>query len=320
MNPLDPARFEGCLLGLATGDAVGTTVEFRAPGSFPPVTDMTGGGPFRLRPGQWTDDTSMALCLADSLVECGGFDPADQMRRYVLWWREGYRSSTGVCFDIGNTVRAALALFEATGDPFSGSTDPQTAGNGALMRLAPVPMFFAGHPRQAIERAAESARTTHAAREAVDACRYLAALLVGALQGVSKEELLAPRYCPVPGYWDEHPLAPAVDAVAAGSYLTREPPQIRGTGYAVHCLEAALWAFHRGRDFREGCLLAVNLGEDSDTTAAVYGQIAGARYGSGGIPAAWLERLAEADLLGERARALHRLAMGADVAKPRKHP
>ena len=144
-------RFRGCLLGLAGGDALGTTLEFQPPGTFEPIEDMVGGGPFRLEPGQWTDDTDMALCLAESLIENGGFDAADQMRRYVRWWREGHLSSTGTCFDIGNTIRSALMKFEATGEPFSGGTHPHSAGNGSIMRLAPVPLFFAGDPETAIE-------------------------------------------------------------------------------------------------------------------------------------------------------------------------
>jgi len=132
------SRLQGCLLGLAVGDAVGTTLEFKPPGSFEAIDDMVGGGPFRLAPGQWTDDTSMALCLAESLLHCDGFDAADQMRRYCDWWRNGYLSSTGRCFDIGNTVANALHRFEASGDPFSGDTSPFSAGNGSLMRLAPV--------------------------------------------------------------------------------------------------------------------------------------------------------------------------------------
>src|SRR5688500_5205401 len=111
----DPTCFRGCLLGLAVGDAVGTTVEFMPRGSFPPVTDMVGGGPFGLQPGQWTDDTSMALCLATSLIAKKGFDANDQMDRYWRWYREGYLSSTGKCFDIGNTVRDALERYHHTG-------------------------------------------------------------------------------------------------------------------------------------------------------------------------------------------------------------
>ncbi len=234
----------------------------------------------------------MALCLAESLVECGGFDAADQMRRYVRWWREGYLSSTGRCFDIGNTVRAALSRFVRDGDPYAGSTDPRSAGNGSLMRLAPVPMFYAGDAAEAVAMAAESSRTTHQAREAVDACRYFAGLLVGALHGVDKETLLAPSYCPVEGLWEREPLAERIARVAAGSFKDRNPPNIRGTGYVVESLEAALWAFHHSSDFREGALMAVNLGDDTDTTAAIYGQIAGAHHGSQSIPPPWRQQLA----------------------------
>ena len=156
-------RFRGCLLGLATGDALGTTLEFRSPGSFHPIDDVIGGGPFDLEPGQWTDDTSMALCLAASLIETGHFDPEDQMQRYVRWWEEGYMSSTGTCFDIGNTIADALWHFTDSGDPYAGSTDPFSAGNGSLMRLAPVPMCYAGNAAEAVAKSADSSRTTHGA-------------------------------------------------------------------------------------------------------------------------------------------------------------
>lgn len=298
-------RYRGALLGMAAGDAVGTTLEFKPPGTFTPITDMVGGGPFRLRPGEWTDDTSMALCLAESLVEQEGFDPADQMDRYLRWYREGYLSSNGRCFDIGNTVRGALHRYEASGEPYSGSTDPYSAGNGSIMRLAPVPLFYAERPREAIEKAGESSRTTHGTAAAVDGCRYLGALLAGAVQGVPKETLLAPHYTPVPGYWEERPLVPEIDAIAAGSFKEKEPPAIKGSGYVVESLEAALWAFHRSDNFREGALLAANLGNDADTTAAVYGQIAGACYGAQGIPAGWRRQLALRDTIIALANALH---------------
>lgn len=293
-------RYRGALLGLACGDALGTTLEFKRPGQFQPLTDMVGGGIFHLLPGQWTDDTSMALCLAESLIQCRDFDPADQMRRYSRWWREGYLSSTGHCFDIGNTTAAALGRFVANGDPYAGSLDPRTAGNGSLMRLAPLPLAYADLPEQAITLAAASSRTTHAAAEAVDACRYYAGLLLGALAGLSKQVLLSPRYCPVPELWTREPLTPAIDAVAAGSYKHKMPPAIRGLGYVVPALEAALWAFWHSQSFAEGALLAVNLGEDADTTGAIYGQLAGAWYGVAAIPEDWRTKLA----LAERIQAL----------------
>jgi len=306
MNTLE--RYRGALLGLAAGDALGTTLEFCPPGSFTPIDDMVGGGPFDLRPGEWTDDTSMALCLAESLVERRGLDAGDQMQRYVRWWRDGYLSSTGRCFDIGNTVAAALRRFEQSGDPFSGATDPHSAGNGALMRLAPAALAFAADPRGAVQWCGESSRTTHGVRDSVDACRYFGALLVGAIQGRSKAALLDGCFEPAAGCWLAAPLSPPIAAIAQGSFLTREPPQIRGTGHVVRSLEAALWAFHRTQSFRDGALLAVNLGDDADTTGAIYGQLAGAFHGESGIPALWRQRLAQRERIVELADALLALA------------
>ena len=299
------SRCRGALLGLAAGDALGTTLEFKRPRTFEPIADMTGGGPFNLEPGQWTDDMSMALCLAESLVETGGFDARDQLRRYVRWWREGHHSSTGRCFDIGNTVREALQSFLQHGDPErSGATHAHSAGNGSLMRLAPVPLFFSNDPERAIAMAAASSRTTHAHVEAVDACRYMAALMIGALDGRSKKALLQPLFSPVEGLWEREPLVRPVADVAEGSYLTREPPAIKGSGYVTRSLEAALWAFSRSTCFEEGALLAVNLGEDADTTGAVYGQFAGSFYGADPIPERWRAKLAHVETIESLARRL----------------
>ena len=287
-------RYLGAMLGLAAGDALGTALEFKAPGTFVPISDMVGGGPFQLSPGQWTDDTSMALCLAESLLERQGFDPEDQMRRYVRWWREGHWSSTGRCFDIGSTVRQALASFERTGVGFSGSTAERAAGNGSIMRLAPVVLYCAPDHVRTVRMAGDSSRTTHGTATAVDGCRYLALLISGALAGVPKDELLSPQDSSVGRIWGGEPLHPMIAAIAAGSFREKSPPAIRGTGYVVDSLEAALWAFHTTSDFRSGALAAANLGDDADTTAAVYGQLAGAYYGVEGIPAEWRDRLARA--------------------------
>ncbi len=298
-------RFRGCLLGLATGDALGTTLEFQPPGTFEPITDMTGGGPFFLPPGTWTDDTAMALCLAESLLERNGFDALDQQTRYLAWYRTGYMSATGKCFDIGNTTRRALERFEQTGDPWSGPTAPDTAGNGSIMRLAPIPMYYAAQPRRAVELGGDSSRTTHGAAEAVDGCRLLAALVVGALAGEEKQVILSSGYQPGPGTWD-NPLAPCIEEVSRGSYKRKNPPNIRGTGYVVQSLEAALWAFWHSQDFAHGALLAVNLGDDADTTGAVYGQLAGAYYGVQSIPQGWLSKLARYSEINTLAEKLYR--------------
>jgi ADP-ribosyl-[dinitrogen reductase] hydrolase len=299
-------RYRGALLGLVVGDALGTTLEFKPPGTFEPITDMIGGGPFGLEPGQWTDDTSMALCLAESLIEKRGFDPKDQMDRYCRWWREGYLSSTGSCFDIGVTVRKSLESYLRSGEPFAGSTDPFTAGNGSLMRLAPVPLAFRPNFGLAVHNAGESSRTTHGAPSAVDACRYFAGLLLGALEGRSKEEILSAFFYPGPDrdYWHRHPFPSEIAEIANGSFKLKEPPEIVGSGFVVRSLEAALWAFQRSDSFREGALRAVNLGDDADTTGAIYGQLAGAYYGVNAIPQEWIERLALRELISEKATAL----------------
>ena len=303
--PTTRARYRGALLGLAAGDALGTTLEFKSPGSFDPITDIVGGGPFGLEPGQWTDDTSLALCLAESLIKKQGFDAQDQMERYVRWRRYGHLSSTGECFDIGNTTSHALSRFQETGDPYSGPKNPTSAGNGSIMRLAPVPLFFAEDPYKAMLLAAESSKTTHGAAICCDACRYIAGIIVGAIQGRSKDEILAPWFTPDEGHWQVHTLHPEIAEIAEGSFTTKQPPEIQGSGYVVNSLEAALWAFHQSDSFREGALLAVNLGDDADTTGAVYGQLAGAYYGVEGIPSEWRDKLALRERIEKFADDLH---------------
>lgn len=296
-------RFRGSLLGLACGDALGAPIEFLLPDNFHPVTDFRPGGAFSVQAGQWTDDTSMALCLADSLIRCRGFDPMDQMQRYLRWYQEGYLSSIGQCFDIGSTTRQSLELFIKSADPYAGPNTAGTAGNGCLMRLAPVAMFYFRNPEVAIDNAALSARTTHGAAACLDACRFFASLLVRALAGETKDQLLQP----VP--WTHgSPLCPEIAEIANGSYLVKEPPAIRGSGYIVESLEAALWAFANGTDFTDGVRKAANLGYDTDTTAAICGQISGAHYGIQAIPQHWLSELHWSEKIKRMADQLHDLA------------
>ena len=289
-------RALGAFLGLAVGDAVGTTLEFRRRDAQPRVEDMEGGGPFELPPGSWTDDTAMALALAESLATSEALDPRDLMDRFVRWWRDGDYSCRGYCFDIGNTTRAALDRYQRTGDPLAGSTDPASAGNGSLMRLAPVALRFWQDRQRLAATAAEQSRTTHGAEEAVDACRAFAELLADAIAGTPRAEVLAPR---------EFQGAEAIARVMAGSWRGRSRDEIRSSGYVVHTLEAAIWSVARTGNFRNAVLLAANLADDADTVAAVTGQLAGALYGLGGIPDDWLERVAWKDrLLGSAQRLL----------------
>jgi ADP-ribosyl-[dinitrogen reductase] hydrolase len=288
-------RALGALLGLAAGDAVGTTVEFKARGSFPLVTDMTGGGPFRLQPGEWTDDTALALALADSLALNPALDEVDLMTRFVDWQERGTYSCTGECFDIGITTSSALRRWKMTGDPVAGDTNPQSAGNGSLMRLSPVAVRHWRERPTLRDVAARQSRTTHAAPEAVEACVAYAAMLADAIEGRPRSEVLSDRPGTFPG---------KVGRVVAGAWRRKSRAEIRGSGYVVDALEASLWSVGRTGSFEEAILAAVNLGDDADTTGAITGQLAGALYGASAIPEGWRQKLAWRERLEASAKSL----------------
>jgi ADP-ribosyl-[dinitrogen reductase] hydrolase len=283
-------RCRGALLGLALGDTLGVPLEF-SPRDVRTVSGIEGGGPFELAPGDWTDDTSMACCLAYSLIKSQDFDSAHQMQCYSYWYRYGAYSSTGRCFDIGNATRTALEKFLLTGEVYAGSVDPRSAGNGSLMRLAPIPVFYSDSFEKTVHYSGLSSQTTHKAIEAIDACRYFGALIFGALHGVGKEQLLDGLYSPIEGYWEANPLTFSIKTVAEGSYKIKSRDEISSSGYVVHTMEAALWAFYNYDNFHDGVLAAVNLADDSDTVGAVYGQLAGAFFGETALPIEWILKM-----------------------------
>ena len=285
-------RYRGAMLGLAVGDALGVPAEFQERGTFPKITEMIGGGPFRLNPGEWTDDTSMALCLANSLLETNEFDAKDQMDKYWQWVETGYMSSNGKMFDIGDTTSEALCKYRKTGNPMAGSDDPKSAGNGSIMRLAPIPLFFKEDDQGYLLTAARlSSKTTHGAKTCIDSCVLLSLAIYFALREFPKEHLLN-IFTEPPPY-----TSPEVIDIAKGSYKTKTEDQIKSTGYVIHTLEAALWCFYNTNTFEDGLIKAVNLGHDSDTTGAVYGQLAGAYYGVQAIPQRWLDKIVKRDII-----------------------
>ncbi len=282
-------RFAGALIGLAVGDALGTTLEFKARGSFEPIKDMVGGGPFALKPGQWTDDTSMALCLAESLIE-DGFDLESQLNKYLKWLNDGYMSSISHCFDIGNNTELSLRDYEETGE-FPEEYE-YAAGNGSLMRLTPVPMYFKDDFAKAAFYSARSSLTTHNNKLAIDSCRCFGGMLQQAIEGKSKDGILSGRV-------RELALVDEVFNIIDGSYVDKNINEISSSGFVIDSLEASLWAFYHTESFSEAVLKAVNLGDDADTVGAITGQIAGAYYGLENIPEKWIEKLAKKDLIFE---------------------
>ncbi|CAF1464307.1 unnamed protein product [Adineta ricciae] len=314
-------KIQGSIFGLALGDALGARVEFR-PYEYMknnPVTKLEGGGTWGLEAGQFTDDTSMALCLANSLIARRDFIPYDQLVRYKWWYRKGYMSSTGLCFDIGAATSQAIHEFEKRQNEFSEQhnipleqldnlsdlslleefevycSEDEVAGNGALMRLTPVPLFFYRNRFLAVEFSGRSGEITHGDKKAYDACRYYGALIVAALLGYTKEEILARNFYSAHRHWfGDEPLEKDIQEIAEGSFKDAKghDGNIAGKGYIVKALEAALWAFWSDeKSFKTGVLKAVNLGDDTDTTAAIYGQLAGAFYGYKELPKEWINQV-----------------------------
>jgi ADP-ribosyl-[dinitrogen reductase] hydrolase len=285
-------RFQGALLGLAVSDALAAHTQFRKPGTFAAVGDLLGGGPFDLPRGAWTDDTAMALLLGESLLE-RGFDAHDQVSRYSRWQREGYGSATGQCVGITANVARSLATAQYKRQPFAGSHDPEQLDKDPLSRVAPVVMYFFADASAAVAHAAEAARVSAQAPLVLDCVRLFAAMLRQALTGREKAAVLRPPR----DSWVSASTRAEIMQVYEGSYTQRMPPEITGGGQILQALEAALWAFHRGETFREGALLAANLGRDSDVVAAAYGQLAGAYHGVSAIPGIWRNSLMKQEVI-----------------------
>lgn len=318
---MDKNKYRGCLVGLAVGDALGVPLEFQPRDAMPRVTEMLGNGPFHLKSGEWTDDTSMALCLGQSLLDCNGFNAEDQMKKYWKWIEEGYMSSTGEMFDIGNTTSDSLCRYRNTGNPYAGLAEEYAnanlsrAGNGSLMRLAPIPMFYKNKSdnhnladySDANLYACKSSHTTHGSEDCVHSCAVFSVMLYKALHGASKSEILDgdEKTWDSPPYGGAIALTPKVMNIAKGTYKDKSRAEINSSGYVVHTLEAALWSFYNTDNFEDGAILAVNLADDSDTTGAVYGQIAGAYYGYDAIPKRWLDKIVKLDMIVEMADKLY---------------
>ena len=261
----------------------------------------------------------MALCLANSLVIHENFIPYDQLVRYKWWFENGYMSSTGKCFYIGEPTRQSLLEFELRQKQFASKngissyemdylSDPQllkqfnvycseegVVSQGALTRLASVPLFFHRNAKHAVEFSGISGRITHGDQSVYDACRYYGALIVATLQGETKEQLLDDNfYLKHIEWFNDKPLHPNIEMIAQGSYRKKGgyDDGIRGKGNIASALEAALWAFWVDRgSFMNGTLAAVNLGDSTSATAAIYGQLAGAYYGYNNLPKKWLDHV-----------------------------
>jgi len=301
-------RAIGSLVGLAVGDALGTTLEFMPRDTYPVLTDMIGGGAFDLKPGQWTDDTSLALCLGESLNFIQGFDPYDQLSRYYNWLHYGYKSSTGTCFDVGHSTHCAIADFKRHGTILH-NPELNSAGNGSLMRLAPIPIFYCTEEKYSHEFAdllkftRLSSATTHAGELAVESCVAYSIMINRAILGYDYMDVvrMTPESANSFGITNRR----VKQAVNPAYYMPKERDEIKSTGYVIDSIEAALWCFSKTTNFEDAVLLAANLGDDADTVAAITGQLAGAYYGLDGIPQKWIDTITDSDEIIELATKLY---------------
>lgn len=284
-------RAIGAFIGLAIGDALGAPVEFMQRDTFPPVTGMRSGGYFHLNAGEWTDDTAMSLAVAHSLLRVGDVDQRDMMDSFVSWIRDAAYTHTNVAIGLGGTVQKSLRIYAITDDPCAGSTYEENSGNGSIMRLAPVPIFFHQNIDEARSKSIEHSKTTHASDYVIAAVGRLSDIIVNNIHGNK-------FVCP-------------------SDIANKSRDQIQSTGFVNHTIEAAQWAVGKTTNFKDAVLLAVNLGVDADTVGAVAGQIAGSLYGYSGIPEEWRSQLIWHDHLVDVAERLYSKTIG-DVSHPVK--
>ncbi len=297
MPRIDPDKAVGALLGLAVGDALGGPIENAGPGELGGVAEMTGGGPDGLRPGQGTGDTLMALSLATSLVEVGGYDPDAALRSYVNWYRGDPPGMSGHMRQVLGGVDGGTDSYRATSAVhFDGGV---TSGNGAVMRVTPIGVAFAGRDEALRDATVADAALTHfdplAGKVALLHNQVLSWVLTGGPQR-AYEELKNPEWL---DDRVEDLVIPAVAGVMGYAVaLSREEP-----GSALATSAISLAAFFNADDFEKGLVWAVNLGGDADTNGAVAGALLGARLGAAAIPARWLdalERREEIEVLGRQ--------------------
>lgn len=279
----------GCFIGLACGDALGVTLEFSKRDFNKVHDDIIGGGYFRLNAGNWSDDTSMALCIANSLIN-NGFNLKEQLKNYQLWIEYGRFSSIKKSFGIGGTVAHSLVDFIKNGTIYTKQTDPNTAGNGSIMRLAPIPIYFRGQGMESVMNySMESSKTTHGALECIETCAYLGLIIFSCIEEnePTKEFVL----------FNEKQKKLLLSVVKEkkvidiinGSWINLKYEELPNTPYVIDTIISALWCFYNTNSFKDAIVKAVNLGGDADTIGAVTGQIAGAYYGLNNIPQKWID-------------------------------
>jgi len=286
------------LMGICVGDALGVPVEFtsRWERLQAPVTSMQGYGTYNQPPGTWSDDSSLTLCLAESL--CSGFSLEAIAQSFCRWCSEGYWTPHGIVFDIGNATSAALhRLQQEKVSPLeAGGTSEGSNGNGSLMRILPLAYYHRSLDLRAlIERVHQVSCITHAHPRSQISCGIYILIAIGLLKGFDLEKAYLQGLETAKELYSEPPYASELTQfkrIFSGEIAQLPIEKIQSDGYVIHTLEASLWCLLNSTSYAEAVLKAVNLGEDTDTTAAVTGGLAGIYYGVENIPPEWINQLA----------------------------
>lgn len=278
---------------MVVGDALGVPVEFvdREVLKRNPVTGMRGYGSHHQPPGTWSDDSSLTLCTVESLIE--GYNLKDMAARFVRWFKEGYWTPWGQAFDIGFTTREAITRLAAKVPPEQAGTNAESAnGNGSLMRILPAGLYFArASATEILATAHQVSSLTHRHPRSQMACGFYCVLATNLLYGLDFARACQEATGQVLPHYQQPPYSnelPHFERVLSGRVAGLDETEISSDGYVIHTLEAALWCMYHSTSFAEAVLKAVNLGDDSDTTGAVTGGLAGTMYGFRAIPGEWL--------------------------------
>ncbi len=285
----------GCFFGGIVGDALGAPVEFETRDTFPLVDDMNNFNfNFGLQAGGWTDDTSMTLCLAQSIIDCKTIDKQDNLEKYSRWYRHGYMSSKDYCFDIGAQTKYSILSYTQHKTIICPLSERKHSGNGGIMRISPVPIFYHKKKIQyCINACEESSITTHSSKICRDSAKYIGCILHLLINGITRDKVIKKAQ----KYFKRSELCSEILDIYDGKYLVKERKDISSSGYVIHTLEASLYSFFKFDTFEESLLFSVNLGDDADTVGCVTGMICGAYYGINTIPKKWLDTLHKKELL-----------------------
>lgn len=272
----------GCIYGAIVGDAFGGPYEFATRGTYKISHEYIYNRNFNLLPGSYTDDTSTMFCLMESLLDKGGFDKLDQIQKYSDWYKNGRWSVNGACFDIGKTTRRAINEYLGCGDDrYYGQLQENSSGNGGIMRLPGIPIFYSSDLRRVRKYSRLSSGVTHASPECLDSAELLGRIIHQLLNGTSKQDL----------FIKDTFESDKIQELSTGKFTSKSRDQIQTTGYVVHTLEAALYTFTNTSSFVEGLHLLAEMGDDVDTVLCVYGCLAGAHYGFSNIPSHLIDGL-----------------------------